>query len=1057
VRSLDKDKTLTVAPNADFPQVYAAALAALISEIKATGAGQKRYELENGVRTEGNEVVYEFPFTDDAELFEDAKVEIEILGRRTDGSIVSISSGRLWLTTGEELGSVLKRAVLIVDATALLDVLKQKVEEAGKGELSLNRSIADAVVGKGKPPADPNAIPEVPSAQPLNSGQSAARKRALTASVTHIWGPPGCGKTQVLSEIVRSAFEAEKRILVCSNTNKAVDQILYRICVSLGKQHRAMEEGLVVRVGTIADEKLREVYRDYVTIDGIVERRSADLKACVSQVQAEIARIDRQSASARTTLEKFSLFDTAQRNLDACTEAMNLLSRTSAEIVRKLQLSDDKLRGFLSELDKRRNSVFVIFQRGEDAIQKDIASTQEGKRRLQLELDSTKSGYVGAEEALEAAKQERDRLRAQLAGLDRARTERVIAEADELRVPLVRELREIEVKISDLRAAVLKDAKILGATCTKTYLSGKDIGQVDMVIIDEASMVLLPVAWLVAGLAKERVVVCGDYRQIPPIVQTSQQAVFDVLGNDVFAAAELTGLKAGDDRMVMLDTQYRMEKPICDLISEPMYDGRLRTADTRKSQEVRRPPSPFDGVLTIIDTSDLWPFESVNAFFSRFNLMHALLVRNLAWYFREDGYIQTLGDLGICTPYSAQSKLIKKLIDGENLSSLVQVGTVHSFQGDERNAIVLELPEGYGGARMIGQFLQGIPPAQTGARLINVAATRAKNHLIVLANLTYLDRLLPSESLLRGVLFDMQRQGRIVSGQDLLKLRPIESDLRGLFNRVPLDMDARTFGIFNQTTFVPAIESDLANAKSSIVIFSGFVTPGRVAKLGDLLRAKTASGVRVRCVTRPPKYNGSMDPARTKNALDALERINCVVDCRARIHEKVVLIDGEIVWHGSLNVLSHTHLTDESMTRVVNAGLAQALASNLSKRRVSAEKAFQAIGDAENPRCEKCAARTVYNEGKYGPFFACEDECGWSINVKNIGRRAPASEGKGADTTGLSQQGPACPICKGTTLLRQSRNGPFYGCTKYPDCKGAINPSPRTKKGRGQNGLAASI
>ena len=62
----------------------------------------------------------------------------------------------------------------------------------------------------------------------------------------------------------------------------------------------------------------------------------------------------------------------------------------------------------------------------------------------------------------------------------------------------------------------------------------KEIGQVDMVIIDEASMVLLPMAWFVAGLSKERVVVCGDFRQIPPIVQTSQQAVFDVLGPDVF-------------------------------------------------------------------------------------------------------------------------------------------------------------------------------------------------------------------------------------------------------------------------------------------------------------------------------------------------------------------------------------------------------------------------------------------------------------------------------------------------------------------------------------------
>jgi hypothetical protein len=487
------------------------------------------------------------------------------------------------------------------------------------------------------------------------------------------------------------------------------------------------------------------------------------------------------------------------------------------------------------------------------------------------------------------------------------------------------------------------------------------------------------------------------------------------------------------------------------LISEPMYGGRLKTAvEKGLTRRAENPPPPYDGTLTIVDTSDLWPFESVNAFFSRFNLMHALLARNIAWHFHRQGYIQSETDLAICTPYAAQSKLIRKLLDGEGLGRLVQVGTVHSFQGDERNAIVLELPEGHGGGRMLGQFLQGVPPKQTGARLINVAVSRAKNHLIVLANLTYLDRLLPSSSLLRGILYDMQRGGRVVAGGDLLALRPIERDLRGLFDRVPLDLDAKTIGVFNQSTFDAAVEADLANAKESIVIFSGFVTPGRVAKLGDLLRTKASGGVKVRCVTRPPKLNGTMDPARSKNALDALERIKCVVDCRARIHEKIVLIDKEIVWHGSLNVLSHTHRTDESMTRVVNAGLAEVLAANMSKRRVSTDKALQTIGDAENPRCGDCGARTVYSEGRFGPFFYCEDECGWSIDLKKMTR--PSRSRGSADSDGIPpSEGPACPACNSRTRLRNGRNGPFYGCTKYPECKGTVDVASRARGHPGRN------
>ena len=85
---------------------------ALIAEIQATGVGQNRHELENGVRAEGNEPVYEFAFTDQVELFEDAKVEIEVFGRRISASIVSISAGRLWLATGEELVRHMCSAIL---------------------------------------------------------------------------------------------------------------------------------------------------------------------------------------------------------------------------------------------------------------------------------------------------------------------------------------------------------------------------------------------------------------------------------------------------------------------------------------------------------------------------------------------------------------------------------------------------------------------------------------------------------------------------------------------------------------------------------------------------------------------------------------------------------------------------------------------------------------------------------------------------------------------------------------------------------------------------------
>jgi hypothetical protein len=1054
IRPLDASLSLNIPTDADLPRLYVAALSALIEEIKKTGAGQKRYELENGIRVEGNasDIIYDFVFPDAADLFEDAKVEVELPGRRIDASIISISSGHLWLATKEDLGATLSRAVIVIDATALLEALKEKIEQAGKGELPFNRNIADAVVGRGNLPPPPAAIPRAMSATNLNDAQVKALSRALSTSITYIWGPPGCGKTHLLGEVVRSAFEDGKRILISSNTNTAVDQVLFKICKGLGERHPAMEEGRIVRLGRVVDDKHKGAYKAYVTIDGIVDRKSAELKASLNRAQEEIARIDGQTARAKETLNQFTKLDTVQRAVDSHCEATNELARSNKELNTTRETVRLRIADLETDLREPRSGLFRWFKPSKETIQKNIMVERDRQARLSAEIEKVESFYAGMKQRFDAAKVDRDHIAEQLRGKDRVAAEQEIAEADLARAPLVEKVREIEAKLADIRAAILKDAKVLGATCTKTYLAAKEIGKVDMVIIDEASMVLLPMVWFTAGMATERVVICGDFRQIPPIVQTRQQAVFDVLGGDVFEAAELTD-PVPNDRMEMLDLQYRMDDKICQLISAPMYGGQLKTAPKIASRQIgRRPPPPYDGTFTIVDTSDLWPFESVNAYFSRFNLMHALLVRNLAWHLRREGYIQDKGDLAICTPYAAQAKLIRKLLEHEDLGD-VPVGTVHSFQGDERDAVVLEFPEGYGGARMVGQFLQGIPPKDVGARLINVAISRAKNHLIVLANLTYLDPLLPSSALLRGILHSMQQNGRVVRGSELLELRPIESDMRGLIGVVDFDFNASTFGLFSGHTIERAIESDIANAKESVVIFSGFVTPARVGKLGDLLRLKVSEHVKVRCVTRPPDRNGTMDPALGKEALDLLEAVGCTIDCRARIHEKIVIIDKEIVWHGSLNVLSHTHLTDESMTRVVNKGFAQAVAVNMSKLHVSSEAALQAVTNAENPRCPVTGHRTVYYEGRFGPYFKCESSrCDWKTSLKNAERNS-SRHGVVEANAELPLDGPMCPLCGSKTRLRSGRFGRFYGCIKYPHCPGKCAP-PRANRKVGRSRFA---
>jgi ssDNA-binding Zn-finger/Zn-ribbon topoisomerase 1 len=492
----------------------------------------------------------------------------------------------------------------------------------------------------------------------------------------------------------------------------------------------------------------------------------------------------------------------------------------------------------------------------------------------------------------------------------------------------------------------------------------------------------------------------------------------------------------------MLNVQYRMAEPICGLITGQMYRNQLKTADDRTPLPGPAATRPVDQALTVIDTSKLWPYETRNAFYSRFNLLHALLIRNLCILLKDTGFIAGRSDLGICTPYAAQAKLLRDILADHELDSLVAAGTVHRYQGDEKRMLIFDVPESIGSSRSIGLFIQGVPPEHVGARIINVAISCAQEYLVVIANLTYLEDRLPSTALLRHILFDMQEKGKVVDGADILSLQPIDSDLKRLLDITEIVFGSEKLGMFDSYSFSRACPTDMLRAKKSIVIFSAFVTPERVGQYVNLIRAKHAEGVAVRCVTRPPRFNGSMAYELSRDALDALEAAGAVVDCRRDIHEKVVLIDSRIIWSGSLNPLSHTSRTDEFMTRVESPHYAEEVAGFLSKRPWrSSAIAAASVAEPENPRCPRCSGRTYFAETRYGPYFCCEEQaCGWRHEV---GR---GNFAKDDDTSELPQQGPPCPYCQKPTRLRIGAYGPFYVCTAYPKCNGTVKISSNVQK-----------
>jgi DNA polymerase III delta prime subunit len=1041
IRPLKTDVDLPTTNGMTRAARYAVALGALVAELRRQRQGTRQIVLENGERVplDRGHIGYVFAFAEDVDLFEDARVELRIGARTIEGNIASITGGRIIIAVEEDLGEALIRCILVIDNTALLEALKEKLEKSSEEGRQLNVKLAeDVVTNSGK--AAPTEAPLIDATYSrLNERQKDAVRLALANSVIYLWGPPGTGKTTTLSVLIQELFARGKRVLICSNTNRAVDQVLLNLCRTLKTDHEAMETGKILRLGRIAHDQLRQEYAEYVTLEGIVERRSRDLRQRKTTLESMVADIARRAARVEAALRLFAELDqveTAHRN---AVQEVERLDNDGRALVQRLQAANKRLAELNHELDSRKTAGMFrrAFLRNEVSIQRDIDT----KTR---ELDRITAEATQFPDAFKQAKAKSDQLAARKAELtrsvdamNRADLLKRIEQFSTERQPLVDELAVINKALADLEAAVMRDAAVIGATVTKSYLSSSNLPAFDVAIIDEASMVLLPALYYAAGLAREKVVISGDFRQLPPIVPTDQKAIRDQIAMDVFHAAGIVSAvesRKSLPRLVMLDEQYRMDDAICRLISSFMYSGKLRTAS---AVEVRggQNPAPLAGSLTIVDTSSLWPFETQTTSFSRYNLVHALVVRNLALKLQESGHVTDGAALGVCTPYAAQAKLIRRLVDDEGLGGAVEAGTVHRYQGGEKTTIVLDIPESVGGGYFIGRFLQGDHPDDDGTKLLNVAISRAREHLVAVANLTYLDDRLPGGAFLRDVLFQMQSRGQVIDAREILTLHP--ADLRELGQAIDIDLETQRTGLFGQKDFDTVFRADIEQARSSVVIFSGFVTPERVASYGDLFRRKILEGVKFRCVTRPPQYNGSIPVDRGREALDYLEGIGVAVDCRREIHQKIAIIDSKVVWFGSLNPLSHTARSEEVMMRAVASGFASELARQVAIRGARRDADGQNAAMGENPRCGNCGHRTYYffSRRKNRAFFACEkDECDWLQDASS-----PRSNHAAGQTDNLPREGPPCPKCAGKTGRRQGPYGPFYSCSRYPACDGKMN------------------
>ena len=577
-----------------------------------------------------------------------------------------------------------------------------------------------------------------------------------------------------------------------------------------------------------------------------------------------------------------------------------------------------------------------------------------------------------------------------------------------------------------------KRAKVVGTTISRAYLTRKIFNKkFDTVIVDEASMASLPMLFLVSGLAKKRVIIIGDFMQLPPIAQADGKKVDDWLKRDIFEVSGITK-KVGEGRsakgLCVLDEQRRMTKDIAELVNQKVYNGILKTKEKtgrfKEQEEKTINTTPFNGkTLVLCDTSRFNPWCKKDNSGSHFNIYNSLLSAHLASNAGED-----VESIALITPFRAQNyfnlKSIKDKVADQKNRAKIFPSSIHQFQGREADLVIVDLVEG---PPVKMRWLNDEYSADT-IRLINVAITRAKSKLIIIANLDYFFDNLDQDSSLRAVLKEAQKRAYIVQSENIFNY--IENNNQE-FNFSEINSYDQI--MVNQKNFYKLFLTDVRKATEKIIIISPFVTRNRLAKIGPILKNASQKGVKIKVYTKDFEEQ-KIEEKDGEGIKKAFEDAGIELIQKRRIHEKIAFIDNNIFWMGSLNILSHNN-TSESMMRSKgeNDKFFKEITSlsginNKDFKDNNSNNKLKEVSEELGIKCPNGHPMELRTNKKGEPFFGCTHypECN---ETRKITRKAIKKIfGKNYLT---------CKKCNSAMkkVFSKENQSMFLSCRRYPKCK----------------------
>lgn len=332
---------------------------------------------------------------------------------------------------------------------------------------------------------------------------------------------------------------------------------------------------------------------------------------------------------------------------------------------------------------------------------------------------------------------------------------------------LEKKLANVLEKVRQKEIEFVKDAAIVGATLAKAASDPVLYEQeFDLVVLDEASMAYVPQVAFACSLAK-RAIICGDFKQLPPIAAARHPLVDEWLREDIFHRAGITdSVENGDlhPHLFLLREQRRMHPDISSFTNKHVYHSLV--GDHESVKETRKQivlMAPFSNRASILlDTNKMGEHcMKEKTSHSKLNVWQLLLSFQLI----HESYIAGVRSIGYVTPYRAQAALMGHLLQDIYAKELQQAdiiaATVHRFQGSERDCMIFDTVDGYPLTRA-GLLLTG----KNSERLINVAITRTKGKFIHVCDSSFITNQVQKHQTIRKLVdHQLHRQQGIFPNQ----------------------------------------------------------------------------------------------------------------------------------------------------------------------------------------------------------------------------------------------------------------------------------------------------